>query len=47
MANTYNQVYLHFVFAVKGRQNLLSPKNNDELQKYITGIVQNRYFSIT
>jgi putative transposase len=42
MANTYNQVYLHFVFAVNGRQNLLHPKSNDELQKYITGIVQNR-----
>jgi len=42
MANTYSQVYLHFVFTVKGKQNLLLPKHNDELQKYITGIVQNR-----
>ena len=42
MANTYSQVYLQFVFVVKGRQNLISPKHNDELQKYITGIVQNR-----
>lgn len=42
MANTYSQVYLQFIFAVKGRQNLISPVNNDELQKYITGIVQNR-----
>ncbi|HZK96222.1 MAG TPA: transposase [Prolixibacteraceae bacterium] len=29
-------------FAVKGRQSLINPKNNEELQKYITGIVQNR-----
>ncbi len=42
MANTYSQVYLQFVFAVKNRQCLINPKHNDELQKYITGIVQNR-----
>ncbi len=42
MANTYSQVYLQFVFAVKGRQSLINPKYNVELQKYITGIVQNR-----
>jgi len=42
MANTYSQVYLQFVFAVKGKQSLINPKNNEELQKYITGIVQNR-----
>ena len=39
MANTYTQIYLHVVFAVEGRQNLLKPEHNDELQKYITGIV--------
>ena len=39
MANTYTQIYLHVVFAVEGRQNLIQPEHNDELQKYITGIV--------
>ena len=39
MANTYSQIYLHVVFAVEGRQNLISAQHNDELQKYITGIV--------
>ena len=39
MANTYTQIYLHVVFAVEGRQNLIAPAHNDELQKYITGIV--------
>ena len=39
MANTYTQIYLHIVFAVEGRQSLLAPEHNDELQKYITGIV--------
>jgi putative transposase len=42
MANTYSQVYLQFVFSVKGKQNLILPVHNDELQKYITGLVQNR-----
>ena len=39
MANTYTQIYIHVVFAVEGRQNLIEPMHNDELQKYITGIV--------
>jgi REP element-mobilizing transposase RayT len=39
MANTYTQIYLQVVFAVEGRQNLIAPEHNDELQKYITGIV--------
>lgn len=38
MANTYSQIYIHVVFAVEGRQSLIAPENNDELQKYITGI---------
>jgi len=39
MANTYSQIYIHVVFAVEGRQNLIPQRNNDELQKYMTGIV--------
>ena len=39
MANTYTQIYIHIVFAVEGRQNLIPPEHNDELQKFITGIV--------
>jgi putative transposase len=39
MANTYTQIYIQAVFAVEGRQNLIQPAHNDELQKYITGIV--------
>lgn len=42
MPNTYSQIYIQIVFAVKGRQNLIKPKNREELQKYISGIVQNR-----
>jgi len=39
MANTYTQIYIHVVFAMEGRQSLIAPEHNDELQKYITGIV--------
>jgi len=41
MANTYSQIYIHIVFAVKGRQNLISKNWNEELYKYITGIITN------
>jgi len=39
VANTYTQIYIQVVFAVEGRQSLIAPEHNDELQKYITGIV--------
>ncbi len=42
MANTYSQIYIHIVFAVQGRQNLIYKDRREELHKYITGIVQNR-----
>lgn len=42
MPNTYTQLYIQIVFAVKGRENLISKVNREELHKYITGIVQNR-----
>ena len=42
MANTYSQIYIQIVFSVKGRTNLISSKNREELHKYITGIVRNR-----
>lgn len=42
MANTFSQIYLQFVFAVKGRQSLIPRDHKEELHKYITGLVQNR-----
>jgi putative transposase len=39
MANTYTQLYVHVVFAVMGRYNLILPVKKEELHKYITGIV--------
>ena len=40
MANTYTQIYMHFVFAVENRISLIKSVWKDELYKYITGIVQ-------
>ncbi|MBS1731363.1 MAG: IS200/IS605 family transposase [Bacteroidetes bacterium] len=42
MANTFSQIYLQFVFAVKGRQSLIEKQHKEELHKYITALVQNR-----
>ena len=42
MANTFSQIYLQFVFAVKHRQCLITREHKEELHKYITGLVQNR-----
>ncbi len=42
MANTYSQLYIHIVFAVKGRQNLISSVWKDEIYKFITGIITNK-----
>jgi putative transposase len=41
MANTYTQLYVQIVFAVKGRQNLISKIWKHELYKYVTGIDTN------
>ena len=40
MANTYTQLYIHGVFAVKYRAAVIQPTWEEELHKYITGIVQ-------
>ena len=42
MPNTYSQIYLQFIFVVKGRENLIKESFREELQKYITGIIQNK-----
>jgi REP element-mobilizing transposase RayT len=42
MANTFSQIYLQFVFALKHRQQLIPKEHKEELHKYITGLVRNR-----
>lgn len=39
MPNTYSQLYIQIVFAVKGRQNFVKEIFREELQKYIAGII--------
>ena len=41
MPNTYTQIHIQFVFAVKYRDSIIHSSWKDELYKYITGIVQN------
>ena len=41
MPNTYSQIYVQVVFAVKDRQNSIKESFREELQKYITGIINN------
>lgn len=41
MANTYSQAYFHLVFSPKNRAALLGRSWKNELEKYITGIIQN------
>ena len=40
MANTYTQIHIQFVFAVKYRTALIHKEWSDRLHKYITGIIQ-------
>lgn len=41
MANTYTQFYVHLVFSPKNRECLIKRVWKDELEKYITTIIQN------
>jgi putative transposase len=42
MANVYTQIYLQLVFSPMGHENVIPQKHKEELQKYTTGIIQNR-----
>jgi REP element-mobilizing transposase RayT len=41
MPNTYTQVHIQAIFAVQNRISLINDTWQDELYKYITGIIQN------
>ena len=41
MANTYTQLYIHGVFAVRSRQTLIFDAHTEEIRKYMCGIVTN------
>lgn len=40
--STYSQIYIQVVFAVKNRNTLINSSWENELYKYITGIIQNK-----
>ncbi len=42
MAGTFSQIYIQVVFAVKGRENLISNRWKDELHSYIAGIIKGK-----
>ncbi|MYB64954.1 IS200/IS605 family transposase [Candidatus Poribacteria bacterium] len=42
MADTYTQLYIHIVFAVKGRQHLIPKQHKEALHQYITRIITNK-----
>jgi putative transposase len=39
MSNTYNQIYIQIIFAVKSRQNLINENHRIEIEKYICVII--------
>ena len=39
MANTYSQISIHAVFAVKGRENFIIAPWQDQLHRYLSGII--------
>lgn len=41
MANTYSQINIHCVFAVKGRENIITNTFRNDLHKYMYGILKN------
>lgn len=41
MANTYTQIYIQFVFAVKYREGMIDASFKEELYQYIGGIIHN------
>lgn len=41
MANTYTQIHIQLIFAVRFRQALISSQWRDDLHQYMTGIIQN------
>jgi REP element-mobilizing transposase RayT len=41
MPNTYTQIHIHCIFAVKYRQALITKEWKERLHQYVTGIIQN------
>ncbi len=46
MGNTYVKAYFHLVFAVQNRQALIQKQWKNNLEKYITGVIQNHHHKL-
>jgi putative transposase len=42
MANTYSKIFLQLIFAVRNREALITSEFEEELYKYISGIIRNQ-----
>ena len=42
MANTFSQITMQLIFAVKNRESLITPGLREPLHKYISGILKNQ-----
>ncbi len=42
MANTYTQIYVMLVFGTKGKKTLIIDEHEEEIYKYISGIIRNK-----
>ncbi len=42
MGNTYSQIFIQIVFAVRGRECFIKESFREELQKYMAGIISNK-----
>ena len=42
MADVFSQIHIQIVFAVQNRRALIDPEWKEELNRYLTGVLQNR-----
>jgi REP element-mobilizing transposase RayT len=42
MPGTFSQIYIQIVFAVKGRENMIAHSIEEEIYKYISGIIEGK-----
>ncbi len=40
MANTYSQIYVHIVFSIKNRMNIVKKETKENIQNFVTKILQ-------
>ena len=42
MPDTYSQIYIHIIIAVKGRENLILEDSESRIYQYISGIIKHK-----